>query len=266
MKKNNWIVLLGVMLAGVFALSACGLLQEPETASAPIEAIPLETQSAGVAATEMPPTEMPPTEAAPVEAATAITEPAEEVAAPAESASSGARVYTIDPAGSQVRFELDEDLRGQRITVVGLTDQVAGQMSLDLDDLAQTQVGIIQINARTLLTDNNFRNRAIQNEILETSAWEFITFTPTAIEGMPASATVGEPVSFSISGDLTVRDVTLPATFTIEATAVSDTQLVGSASTVINRNDFGLRIPSVPNVANVEEEVELYIDFTANAS
>lgn len=260
MKKNNWFVLLPVMLVAVLALSACGLLQEPETASAPIEAIPLETQAAGVVATEAPPTAVQPT------APAAVEEPTEEVAAPVEEAAAGARVYTIDPAGSQVRFELDEDLRGQRITVVGLTDQVAGQLSLDPADLSQTQAGIIQINARTLLTDNNFRNRAIQNEILETGAWEFITFTPTAIDGLPASATIGEPVTFTISGDLTIRDVTLPATFTIEATAVSDSQLVGSASTVINRNDFGLRIPSVPNVANVEEEVELYIDFTANAS
>lgn len=266
MKKNNWTVLLMVMLVGVFALTACGLLQEPETASAPIEAIPLETQSAGVVATEVPPAEESPTEVAPVVEPTAVTEPTEEPAAPAEAPSTGVQVYTIDPAGSQVRFELDEDLRGQRITVVGTTDQVAGQLSLDLADLAQTQVGIIQINARTLLTDNNFRNRAIQNEILETNAWEFITFTPTSVDGLPAGATVGEPVTFTISGDLTIRDITMPATFSIEATAVSDTQLAGSASTVINRNDFGLRIPSVPNVANVEEEVELYIDFTANAS
>jgi polyisoprenoid-binding protein YceI len=262
MKKNNWLVLLLVMLVGLLALSACGLLQEPESASAPIEAIPLETQSAGVIATEVPPTE-----SAPVDEPTAASEPTEEAVAPVEEAAGGGpQVYTIDPAGSQVRFELDEDLRGQRITVVGVTDQVAGQISLDPADLSQTQVGIIQINARTLLTDNNFRNRAIQNEILETSAWEFITFTPTAIDGLPASATTGEPVTFTISGDLTIRDVTMPATFTIEATAVSDTQLTGSASTIINRNDFNLLIPSVPNVANVEEEVELYIDFTANAS
>ena len=34
---------------------------------------------------------------------------------------------------------------------------------------------------------------------------------------------------------------------------------------LILREDYGLVIPQVPNVANVEEEVELYIDFTANA-
>ncbi|MBX7254366.1 MAG: YceI family protein [Candidatus Promineofilum sp.] len=271
MKKQIWFAPLLILVLAL-ALTACGLLQEPEEASAPIEAIPLATQSAGVAtsapaeATEAPaePTAAPvePT-AAPAEATVEPTvAPTEEPAAPAGTA----QVFTIDSAASQVRFQLDEDLRGERKTVVGTTDQVAGQISINLADLSQTQVGIIQINARTLATDNNFRNRAIQNEILDTGDFEFITFTPTAVEGLPASATIGEAVSFSIVGDLTIRDITMPATFNIEATAVSETQITGTATATVNRTDFGLQIPSVPNVANVEEEVELYIDFTANAS
>ncbi len=269
MKKQLVTLMIVTLLA--LALAACGLLQEPEEASGPIEAIPLETQAAGVAteviaATE-PATEAPaePTGApeATAEIATSTEAPTE---APTEAVPAGtALTFTIDPAASQVRFQLDEDLRGVRTTVVGTTDQVAGQLSLNLADLSQTQVGVIQINARTLATDNNFRNRAIQNEILDTGNFEFITFTPTAVEGLPASAAIGETITFTLVGDLTIRDVTLPATFTVEATAASETQITGTATAVVNRADFGLQIPSVPNVANVEEEVELYIDFTANA-
>uniref|UniRef100_UPI0035AFAFDA YceI family protein n=1 Tax=Promineifilum sp. TaxID=2664178 RepID=UPI0035AFAFDA len=204
------------------------------------------------------PAETEPT-AAPEATATTEVAPTEEAAAPAGEA----RVFSIDSTASQVRFQLDEDLRGTRTTVVGATDQVAGELSLNLADLSQTQVGVIQINARTLATDNNFRNRAIQNEILDTGQFEFITFTPTALEGLPASAAIGEAITFTMSGDLTIRDITLPATFTVEATAVSETQLTGTATAVVNRTDYDLQIPSVPNVANVEEEVELYIDFTA---
>jgi polyisoprenoid-binding protein YceI len=175
-------------------------------------------------------------------------------------------IYQIDPAASQVRFELDEVLRGEPITVVGTTDQVAGQIAADLGDLSSTQVGEVRINARTLVTDNNFRNRALNNEILDTEEYEFITFVPTAVKGLPDSAAVGEMVEFTIDGDLTIRDVTLPVTFSVTATPVSETQLSGSAATVISRGDFNLTIPSVPSVADVEEEVELYLDFVANAS
>ena len=176
------------------------------------------------------------------------------------------RLYEISQADSQVRFQLGEDLRGQRTQVVGLTDQVAGQIALDLNDLSTVQVGTIQVNARTLLTDNNFRNRAIQNEILETGAFEFITFTPTAVSGLPPSAEVGEEITFSIDGNLTIRDIAQPVTFAVTATAVSESQVVGTATTTVARAEFDLRIPEVPSVANVDEEVALVIDFFAQAT
>ena len=125
---------------------------------------------------------------------------------------------------------------------------------------------MIQINARTLVTDSNFRNRALNNKILNTGEFEFITFSPTAVNGLPSSAAVGEALEFTIDGDLTIQDITLPVTFVVSASPVSETQLAGSASTTVNRADFNLQIPSVRDVADVEEEVELYIDFMANAS
>jgi polyisoprenoid-binding protein YceI len=218
-------------------VSACSILQEPEEASAPIEAIPLEE------ATE-----------APAET-TEEEEPAEE-----ESGSSVV-IFQINPDNSSVSFVLDEELRGQPKTVVGETNQVAGEIAFDKNDLSTAQVGVIQVNARTLATDNDFRNRALNNEILETGDHEFITFTPTAINGLPDSVEPGESVSFTLVGDLTIRDITNEATFDVEATLVSDTEFTGTASTIVTRTDYGLVIPSVPNVANVEEEVELYIDF-----
>jgi hypothetical protein len=184
--KKNYAQLLLLVLVTLMALSACGLLQEPEEASSTIEAIPVSdagrrrgslpkpatTEAAEPTAAPVEPTD------APAEA-TPAPEPTVEAAAPTGTA----LVFTIDQGASQVRFQLDEELRGQPTTVVGTTDQVAGQLSVNLADLSQTQVGIIQINARTLATDNNFRNRAIQNEILNTGDFEFITFTPTALRG-----------------------------------------------------------------------------------
>ena len=288
MKNTIKIPMLLVLVA--LALTACGLLQEPEEASVPIEAIPLEVTTPAPEPVEEGPVDEPTEDV--VEEPTAYPAPEEAEAAPgsgdaaypepeeAESGSSDSeaypapeeeaeapagvlRIYEISQADSQVRFELDEELRGQPKTVVGVTDQVAGEMAVNLSDLASTQVGVLRINARTLATDNDFRNRAIQNQILDTGAHEFITFTPTSIDGLPASAAVGEEITFTIAGDLTIRDITQPVVFTVTATAVSEGELAGTASAIVLRADYGLQIPSVPNVANVEEEVELYIDFVA---
>lgn len=274
MKKNIYTVLLLFMV--LLAATACGILQEPAEPSATIEAVPLEVEEGEAAveepteAAEEPPVELDEAEETVEEGAAAeeaAEEPSEETAAESnETAAGGPTVYEISQADSTVQFELDEDLRGVRTTVVGVTDQVAGQLALDFSDLSTAQVGEIQINARTLATDNNFRNRAIQNEILETGAYEFISFVPTAVNGLPASAAVGEEISFTIDGDLTIRDITEPVTFTVVATAVSESQISGTATATVLRDTYGLTIPEVPNVANVENEVDLIITFVANAS
>lgn len=74
---------------------------------------------------------------------------------------------------------------------------------------------------------------------------------------------VGETVEFTMVGDLTIRDVTDQVEFEVVATLTSLDRLEGSASATVTRGDYGLQIPSVPNVANVEEEVLLSIDFVA---
>jgi len=286
-----------ILLAFILLLSACGVLSTPEEASGPIEAVPLEIEEtkdeanalAAVATTsteelmEEPtaeavaePTAEPVAEPTgyPIEAPTAapvqvptgypVEEPTGELAQ--EPVSGELTIFEINQEGSEVRFELDEDLRGNRFTVVGVTNQVAGQIALNYTDLSATQVGEIRINARTLATDNNFRNRAIQNEILDTGTYEFITFVPTAVNDLPVSVAIGDAIQFTIIGDLTIRNITSEATFTVNATAVSATEFSGTATAIVTRETYGLQIPSVPNVANVEEEVELYIDFSATAS
>ena len=240
------------LLLSMFTIIAtsCGLLQEPEEASGPLDVIPLEE---------------------PTEAGESLTPETEEIAiedptesAPVPSSSDGIIIALISQDESQVRFEIDEDLRGARNTVVGTTNQVSGEIAVNPANVLESRVGVILINARTFVTDNSFRNRAIQNNILQTGDYEFITFTPTEIVGLPSEGSIDQQIRFSIVGDLTIRDITQSETFEVTVTVVSDTQMVGSATTVVTRTDYGLNIPSVPNVANVEEELELYIDFVAN--
>ena len=165
-----------------------------------------------------------------------------------------------------MRFTLSEELRGNPTTVVGRSNQIRGTIGLDLSQPAAAQISPIVIDAASLATDENMRNRAIGRFILVTSSYPEITFTPTGITGLPDSVTIGEPVSLSISGDLAITNVTLPVVFETTVTAVSDTRLEGHASTTIQRANYNLTIPSVPAVANVAEDILLEIDFVAEAN
>lgn len=168
--------------------------------------------------------------------------------------------YTISSAESTVIFTLQEELRGVATTVVGSTDQVAGEIIVDFDDPSASVLGDVVVNARTLATDSSNRTRAVRGAILDTNSFEFIVFSPTSIDGLPTVAT--DSFAFTVIGDLTIRDITRSVTFDVQVSG-SEGRLEGTASALVKRSDFGLVIPNVPFVANVSEDVTLTIEFVA---
>ena len=269
------IVVVAIIIAAVGV--AYAVFRTPEEASAPIQAVPLVVETApavavatetsqapAVEATAAPqPTATPEPEATATTEAVATTEP-DPTQKPV--AATGPIVFEIVQDESEARFIIDEVLRGSPKTVVGVTNQVAGQIAVDPADPASAQVGQISINARTLATDSDMRNRAVKNRILQTDAYEFVTFQPTQLMGLPESAAAGEPLSFQIVGDLTIRDTTKQVTFDVTLTPVDETRLEGLATLTIPYRDFGLAIPDSPSVDTVADNVTLELEFVAVAS
>jgi polyisoprenoid-binding protein YceI len=177
------------------------------------------------------------------------------------------RTFTIIPEQSEVRFIISEELLGAPKMVVGRTNQVTGSLTVDMNDYPKTQLGQIQIDARTLETDNTFRNRTMRRSILHANKEQFryIFFQPTEIKGFPPAINVGDTFHLQISGDLAIAGVTQAAQFAVTVTASSDVTLQGLATTTVTRAQYNLQIPSIPNVANVGEEVLLQMDFLAKS-
>ena len=183
----------------------------------------------------------------------------------AQVAGSGNTVYTIDQASSQATFTINEVLNGSPKTVVGTTNQVAGQIAANLKSPKAAQVGTIQINARTLTTDSDQRNNAIKNQILKTNQFEFITFAPTSLVGLPESATAGQTYTFQITGQLTLAGQAREATFNATVTPTAEGTLQGTATVAIKYADWGIGVPSAPFVTGVEDTVILALTFVARA-
>lgn len=173
--------------------------------------------------------------------------------------------YVIDSAASKASFTLQEDLRGTRITVLGTTNQVTGEVVADRNDLSMSKIGTIRINARTLKTDSQQRDGAIARMILksENDANEFIEFKPKTVSGLPAKGELNQPFTFEVMGDLTISGVTKEATFKGTGQFVSDTELTGSAESKVHYADYNLSVPNLPFLANVEQDVTLKIEFSA---
>ncbi|HEY0606901.1 MAG TPA: YceI family protein [Herpetosiphonaceae bacterium] len=246
MQKLIAAAVLGLIL--IFGSLAYSTFRAPEQASAPIAAIPVASATAQ-----------------PTAAASSAATSTEAGTSDSAAATGSAITAQIVQGESEARFVIDEVLNNAPKTVVGTTDQVAGEIVVDPQDPSKTQIGTIQVNARTLVTDSEFRDRAIKNQILSTDQYEMITFTPTEIVGLPEDGTVGQSYSFQIVGDLTIRDVTKQVTFEVTAMPASETRLEGTAQTTITYADWGITIPQVRQVASVSDAVRLEIDFVAVA-
>jgi len=183
-----------------------------------------------------------------------------------EDSADEANVFRISQEESEVSFTIEEVLGGQDTTVIGRTDEVAGDILVNLSNPALSEVGQIRINARTLRTDNSRRDGAIGRFILQSSQdeYEFIEFMPTAITNIAEAVAVGDELEFQIVGDLSISGVTREVTFDVTASYADEDQISGSAETTVLYPDFDLTIPSVPNVASVDEDVILRIDFLAD--
>lgn len=224
---------------------------------------------ASPAATEAPIPTLPPAQVQPLEPSPTAEpqqtqpNPTEETAPPAAELA-GQALFVLDPARSQASFAVDEILRNAPFTAIGVTSNVSGEIQVDFDTPANTIVGPVSVQAGSLATDSSSRNGMIQRFILETSAFPTVTFTPTSISGLPATVEIGTTYEVSITGDLTIKNVTASETFTGTVTLVSATELQGTfRATVLRDSTYGLQIPSVPQVASVDDAVVLEILFVA---
>jgi len=248
MPRNLLVIIAGLVLAGLATATAIAayVLRAPAAPSGEITAIPV-----GATDTRM---------AAQPSATNGNATSTSQLA----NLPTGPITAELVQAESQARFLIEEILNGQPKTVVGVTDQVAAQIIIDPANPANVQMGPVTVNARTLVTDNNFRNRAIQNEILDTAEFEFIIFTPKQFLGLPSSGSIGGTFAFQIVGDLTIREVTREVTFDLTVSVDSVIRLHGIGSTTISLRDFDLGVIELPpQVASLEDSVVLELEFVA---
>jgi polyisoprenoid-binding protein YceI len=219
--------------------------------------------------TPVPPTEAPatspPTEA-PIEAPTEA--PAEQptgapTEAPAEGGLSGVRTYGFDSAASTASYTVDETFLSDNTlaTAIGRTSTISGQLEINFDDPAASDLGTIEVDISLLESDSPRRDNAIRGQWLESTRFPLATFTATAIDGLTATPAEGEQVAFTLTGDMTVREATRPITWDVVA-AVSGEAITGTATTTILMADFGVEPPNIAGIVSVKDGVLLTVEFT----
>jgi polyisoprenoid-binding protein YceI len=97
--------------------------------------------------------------------------------------------------------------------------------------------------------------------------YEFTDFVPTSISELPSQVELGQTITIQVTGDLTLRGMTRSVTFNVNLTVIDVDELQGSATTTVNRSNFGI-LNDADNgfdYHGVEEKVTLEFDFVARS-
>ena len=219
----------------------------------------------GVAATPAPAPAAPAEEPAPA--------PATAAPAPAGPAAEGLRTFVIVPEQSKASYIVDEEFFADALSkyniaagrgkTIGSTQEIAGQLQLNLEDLSSP----LGDNRFTVQMNTLSSDQALRDGWLRTSGPRFnqfpeAEFVATGVADAPASYTEGQEVRFLLLGDLTVRNITQPATFAVTATLQGDT-IAGVATTRARLSDFGIDPPNFANTLVVGDEFTIEMEITA---
>jgi polyisoprenoid-binding protein YceI len=149
----------------------------------------------------------------------------------------------------------------------GISFQVTGdltvrEITVKTDDIPAASIGTISVDISQFASHNNRRDNALRNRFLESATYPVATFVPTQVDGLPETYNEGESISFQVTGDLTVREVTQPVTFDVTVAGTPD-EFTGEAETTILMSDFGIGPISIAGILNTEDEIKLSFTFVA---
>ena len=190
----------------------------------------------------------------------------------AEPATGGARTFVVDTAASQASYIVNEEFFSEALTklgieagktvVIGTTPGVSGEIQLDLDAPDIVQAAQFTVDMTGLATDQNRRDNWLTENAIVTGAFPEATFVATSAAGLPDAINEGEEISFDLTGDLTVKDVTNSVTFQVTA-VLSANAIEGTATLPLKMTDFGITPPDFANTLTVADDFTIEVALTA---
>jgi polyisoprenoid-binding protein YceI len=220
--------------------------------------------------------------AAPVAQATTASAP-EPTSVPVEEAAGepaglpvGEQVYIIDPSASTASYIADEEFFADALTkygigagrtgTVGSTQAIEGSFTLNWSDLsASLGENTFTVDLSTLTSDQSLRDGWLRNDGPRFGQYPNAIFVASGLQDAPSTYNLGDEVTFNMVGELTIREITQPATFAVTASLSADGVVTGVALADATMSDFGITPPNFLNTLTVADEFQIRVEFTARS-
>jgi polyisoprenoid-binding protein YceI len=194
--------------------------------------------------------------------ASTYTPAADAQEATADVSADAAYTYTVDSEQSYARYRAQEVLQTQgAVEAVGETQAIIGTMYFD-ENFVPLAGSRFDIDLRTLVSDESYRDNHLYNDTLETGEFPLATFVITSVAGLDDGLADGAETTFQLVGDLTVHGVTNEATWEVTASRDGET-ITGFGTTTIVIEDYDMEKPYYGPVVSIEDEIVLEIDVVA---
>jgi polyisoprenoid-binding protein YceI len=165
--------------------------------------------------------------------------------------------WSIDPSHSAAEFAVKHMMIS---SVKGHFAKITGTLNLDELDLARSSVQA-SIEAASIETRDPQRDAHLRSaEFLDVEKFPRLTFKSSRIGVIPQEG-------LEIEGDLTIRGVTIPVRFAAQGPTLpatdpwGNTRIAVSATTRINRRDFGLTWNATLEAGGILVSDEVTITF-----
>ncbi|MBA3826659.1 MAG: YceI family protein [Ktedonobacterales bacterium] len=173
--------------------------------------------------------------------------------------------FTVAAAQSSATYSVKENLIlggvGDR-TTVGTTPGVAGDFFIRTTPSPLVAQVRLTIDLTKLTTDSSQRDRFVRQNYLQTDQFPTAEFNSTCVNGLPATVSDGQDLSFQLVGNLSLHGKVNQETFTVKGKVAGST-ITGTATTDIFMTDFGIQPPDIANFAIADNKVTLTLTFTA---
>ncbi len=197
----------------------------------------------------------------PDQSARAGSSAAVETAAVTVPADAAVRLEVLS-TGNEVRYRVREQLVGLDLPndAVGRTNAITGGISLDESGqvIASESEFVIQVGGLT--SDKERRDGYLRRRTLATDSNPTVVLRPTSLRGLRLPLPTTGRRTFDLVGDLTIKGVTRPTTWRVNATFAGDT-VSGTTATAFTFSDFQLEQPRVRVVLSVADSIGLEYDF-----
>ena len=255
MTRNNlvarpvWVIALLVALMMTVALLACGGSSDEEETESPE---PTATPATAAATATPVPASEPTTAAMPTS-----TQPAAPTG-PRQMGDVEGITFQVGE-GSEATFTVTEQLASLSLPndAVVRTNALSGHVSLD------GQESVIEIDLLQLSSDSSYRDRYIRERLFANHPTG--TFKVQGLDELPDGFTDGDMVSAQVDGELTVRGITTPLTFDVEARDDGDVVFI-IGRTSFTWDQLQIPKPTANAVVSLEDEVGVEVLLAARSA